>query len=60
VNRGRRLVRDAAWTRLIGGAGARQGPGVSDGVREGERKVGQPAAGRRHAGPDSTMSGGAV
>jgi hypothetical protein len=35
-----------------------RGPGVSDGVREGERRVRQ--RGRRPAGPASTVPGGAV
>jgi hypothetical protein len=44
-------VHDAAGTRLTGGAGARQGPGVSGGVREGEREAGQHGGGALTCGP---------
>jgi hypothetical protein len=60
TNRGRRCVRDVAWTRLIGRTGARWGPGVNDRVREGERKVGQRSGGVPTSGPDQHSAGRSV
>jgi hypothetical protein len=55
AGRGRRSA-----TRLTGGAVRQQGPVVSGGVQEAERKVRQRGGGAPTGGPTSTVSGGAV
>jgi hypothetical protein len=50
-------VRDAAWTRLTGGAGTHRGPDVSGGVWEGERKAGQRGGGALTCGPGQPSAG---
>jgi hypothetical protein len=60
MNRGRRRVCDAVWTRLTGAARARRGPVLAAGSGREREKRGSAVAGHRHAGPASTVPGGAV